>query len=132
MDVALGQAVKMFFGNSSLEMVYFEALANALDAGANEIMIEISAQAYNRPETLQIKIIDNGIGFTDERFEKFCKLFNVDDASHKGLGRLVYLCYFEKVEVESFYDDTKKRELQFTDSFEREDAKTTTVASTPS
>jgi hypothetical protein len=37
MQVKLSQAVKMFFGNSSLEMVYFEAIANALDAGANEI-----------------------------------------------------------------------------------------------
>ena len=31
MKVKLSQAVKMFFGNSSLEMVYFEAIANAWD-----------------------------------------------------------------------------------------------------
>ena len=43
MKVKLDQAVKMFFGNSSLEMVYFEAIANALDANATEIEIKISA-----------------------------------------------------------------------------------------
>ena len=37
MKVKLSQAVKMFFGNSSLEMVYFEAIANALDANATKI-----------------------------------------------------------------------------------------------
>ena len=39
MKVKLSQAVKMFFSNSSLEMVYFEAIANALDANATEIEI---------------------------------------------------------------------------------------------
>ena len=38
MEVKLSQAVKMFFGNSSLEMVYIEAIANSFDAGATEIM----------------------------------------------------------------------------------------------
>lgn len=65
MQVKLSQAVKMFFGNFSLEMVYFEAIANALDAGANEITISINAKALNQPETLQIEISDNGSGFTD-------------------------------------------------------------------
>ncbi|WP_131726148.1 hypothetical protein [Chryseobacterium sp. Leaf405] len=41
MKVKLGQAVKMFFGISSLEMVYFEAISNALDAEATEINIDI-------------------------------------------------------------------------------------------
>lgn len=43
MKVKLEKAVKMFFGNSSLEMVYFEALANALDAEASKVRIEIEA-----------------------------------------------------------------------------------------
>ena len=95
MKVKLGQAVKMFFGNSSLEMLYFEAVANALDAGAREIKINIAAKANNQPESIQIIISDNGVGLTDERYQRFSNLFDVDDRSHKGLGRLVYLCYFE-------------------------------------
>ena len=78
MKVKLSQAVKMFFGNSSLEMVYFEAIANALDANATEINIRIFTKALNLPETLQIEILDNGQGFTDERYKKFSNLFDVD------------------------------------------------------
>jgi hypothetical protein len=120
MKVKLSQAVKMFFGNSSLEMVYFEAIANALDANATEIEIKISAKALNQPETLQIEISDNGEGFTDERYKKFSKLFDVDESTHKGLGRLVYLCYFENIEVTSYFEKTKKRTFVFSEEFEEE------------
>lgn len=120
MKVKLSQAVKMFFGNSSLEMVYFEAIANALDANATEIEIKISAKALNQPETLQIEISDNGEGFTDERYKKFSKLFDVDESTHKGLGRLVYLCYFEDVKVTSYFEKTKKRTFDFSEGFEED------------
>lgn len=120
MKVKLSQAVKMFFGNSSLEMVYLEAIANALDANATEIEIKISVNALNQPDTLKIEIWDNGEGFTDERYNKFSKLFDVEEGTHKGLGRLVYLCYFEDVKVTSFYNKTKKREFEFSEGFEEE------------
>jgi hypothetical protein len=119
MRVKLNKAVQMFFGNSSLEMVYFEAIANALDAGATKIDIAISARDYSQPETLFIEISDNGVGFTDERFAKFSNLFDVDnDATHKGLGRLVYLCYFEKTLVSSNYDDYFCRTFEFSSAFD--------------
>jgi len=120
MKVKLSQAVKMFFGNSSLEMVYFEAIANALDANATEIEIKIYTKALNQPETLQIEITDNGEGFTSERYLKFSNLFDVDESTHKGLGRLVYLCYFEDVKVSSYFDKTKKRTFDFSEGFEEE------------
>lgn len=118
MKVKLSKAVKLFFGNSSLEMVYFEAIANALDANATQININIEAKDYSQPETLVINISDNGEGFTDERYTKFGNLFDVEDASHKGLGRLVYLCYFEKIKITSKYKDTYQREFEFSDSFD--------------
>lgn len=132
MKVKLGQAVKMFFGNSSLEMVYFEAIANALDANATEININISAKAFNQPETLKVIISDNGEGFTDDRYEKFSNLFDVEESSHKGLGRLVYLCYFDQVKVSSFYENTKKREFDFSEGFEEDNFELTTVDDTSS
>lgn len=132
MKVKLGQAVKMFFGNSSLEMVYFEAIANSLDAEANEINIEIYAKALNQPETFQITIRDNGLGFTNERYKKFSNLFDVDESSHKGLGRLVYLFYFDAVKISSFFDDTFKREFEFTETFSEEDLKVVIVPQTKS
>ncbi len=132
MKVKLSQAVKMFFGNSSLEMVYFEAIANSLDANATEINIKISAKAFNQPETLQIEISDNGEGITDERYRKFSKLFDVEESSHKGLGRLVYLCYFDDVKVYSYYNKTKKREFDFSEGFEEEKYKVSDVKEHPS
>jgi len=116
MEINIKQAVKYFFSNPSLEMVYFEAVANAIDAKANDIRIEISIEDFNAPKTLSIKITDNGVGFTDERFAKFCKLLDVDEKSHKGVGRLVYLHYFNKIEVTSFYKE-KKREFVFSKNF---------------
>ncbi len=132
MQVKLSQAVKMFFGNSSLEMVYFEAIANALDAGANEITISINAKALNQPETLQIEISDNGSGFTDERYKKFSNLFDVDESSHKGLGRLVYLCYFDDVKIISRYDRNKMREFDFNEGFRGENFEPSIIPETAS
>ena len=132
MEVKLTQAVKMFFGNSSLEMVFFEAIANSLDAEATEINIEISAKAYTRPETLAIKLIDNGIGFTDERYRKFSKLFDVDESSHKGLGRLVYLCYFENVKISSYFENLHYREFEFNENFDSKKVQINTVQPTQS
>jgi len=118
MKVNLSQAVKHFFGNSSLEMVYFEAVANAIDAGATNIDISINIDNRSSPQTLTITIKDNGVGFTDERFRKFSNLFEVEDASHKGLGRLVYLFYFQDVNVVSYFDRNKKREFKFSDELD--------------
>lgn len=127
MQVKLSQAVKMFFGNSSLEMVFFEAIANALDADASEINISITAKALNEPETLEIEISDNGLGFTDDRYKKFSKLFDVEESSHKGLGRLVYLCYFDNVKVISHFGNGKKLEFEFNEEFEGNKFKPVTV-----
>ncbi|MCJ8164542.1 ATP-binding protein [Pontibacter sp. E15-1] len=120
MKVKLGQAVKMFFGNSSLEMVFFEALSNAFDAEATKIDIKISINASNKPETLKIIIEDNGVGFDNSRYKKFSNLFDVEESSHKGLGRLVYLCYFDDVIIESTFSNTKTRKFNFSQQFKED------------
>ena len=121
MKVKLSEAVKLFFNNSSLEMIFFEAIANALDATASEISIRISINKNYEPNSLKFTIEDNGVGFTDDRFNKFSKLFDVEEKSHKGLGRLVYLCYFKNIEVESYYDRTKYRKFLFSEEFDEND-----------
>ncbi len=120
MKVKLGQAVKMFFGHSSLEMVFFESVANSLDAGSNQIDISIYISEINKPESLIVKISDNGLGFTDDRYKKFSHLFDVEERSHKGLGRLVYLCYFDDIRITSTFDRNKKREFVFSEKFDSE------------
>lgn len=118
MEINLSKAVKKFFPNPSLEMVYFEAVANALDASANEISIEINLQSFLLFDTLKVKITDNGKGFDNKNFKKFCKLMQTEEEDHNGLGRLVYLHYFRKVGIESIYEN-QKRTFTFTESFDR-------------
>lgn len=127
MQVKLSQAVKMFFTNSSLEMIYFEAVANALDAGATEITIKIKMDSKNTPSGLIVTIEDNGVGFTEDRYKKFVKLFDVDEDSHKGLGRLVYRFYFNDVKVISHFEKTKRREFLFDEDLSEDKKNATTV-----
>lgn len=107
----------MFFSKSSFEMIYFEAFANAVDAGATEFNVHIQLTEASDWPNLTLDIYDNGTGFTDERFSKFSKLLDVEERTHKGLGRLVYLCYFDKVKVESVFQPYQKRVFEFSDSF---------------
>jgi len=58
MKVKLSQAVKIFFSNSSLEMVYFEAIANALDANAVRKIFEIKGRKQDNPLIVHISDID--------------------------------------------------------------------------
>ena len=52
MDIETSNAIKFFFPNPSLVQVFFEALANALDAGATEISIHNVIQSFSTPDTL--------------------------------------------------------------------------------
>lgn len=109
----------MFYSQSSFDMIYQEAVANALDADATKIDIHFSATTLPNEKSFKLVITDNGVGFTDERYKKFCRLMEVDkdDKTHRGLGRLVYLFYFGKVKVSSHYDGNKYREFNFDNDF---------------
>ncbi|MDP5785013.1 ATP-binding protein [Pseudomonas aeruginosa] len=109
MDIEPSGAIKLFFPNPSLTLVYFEALANALDAGATEVSIDIDVQAFDKPDTLRIAVSDNGDGFTDENFDRFKTLLKPRDKFHKGIGRLVFLNYFDRVEVISVRDKWQRK-----------------------
>lgn len=134
MDIETSGAIRLFFPNPSLTLVYFEALANALDAGATDVSINIDVQAFDKPDTLKITVSDNGDGFTDENFERFRKLLRPRDKFHKGIGRLVFLNYFARVDVDSSREKWR-RTFTFTDGFdgnaplqnlaEQQEAKTT-------
>lgn len=117
MDIETSSAIKLFFPNPSLVLVYFEALANALDAGATEITIDISIQSFTAPETLNITVTDNGSGFTDESFDRFKTLLKPKDGFHKGIGRLVFLNYFENIEISSKWEDNS-RSFKFNSNFD--------------
>lgn len=117
MKVNTSNAAKLFFPNPSLEMVYFEAVANSIDAGANEITINVSLDSYQKADTLSVEIVDNGNGFTETNFNKFAKLLEIKEKDHKGLGRLVFLSYFDSVTIDSYYD-SKHRHFVFDDAWD--------------
>ena len=107
----------MFFSKSSFEMIYFEALANAIDAGATEFNVHITLPEASDWLNMSLELTDNGVGFTDDRFGKFKKLLDVEERTHKGLGRLVYLCYFDHIKVESVYTPLRMRKFEFSEEF---------------
>ena len=117
MQVDLQNAVKHFYPNPSLEMVFYEAVMNAIDAEATMVEINIDIDDFNKPDTLRIRIEDNGHGFDDYSFSKFSKLLRIDDENHKGIGRLVFLHYFQKLDVTSKFKGNC-RTFTFTGDFE--------------
>ncbi len=117
MDIETSGAIKLFFPNPSLSLVYFEAVANSLDAGATEIDISIEIHSFDDASSLTISVTDNGDGFTDENFDRFRMLLRPRDRFHKGIGRLVFLKYFERVEVDSRGRDWH-RQFTFRDGFD--------------
>lgn len=108
MEIESSSAIEFFFPNPSLVQVYFEAIANSLDAKASEISICIEIKKFNPPEGFEISITDNGDGFTDESFERIRKILRKKDAFHKGLGRLVFLNYFSQITVDSVFESTRR------------------------
>lgn len=111
------QAIRHFFASPSFEMIYSEAVANALDAGADHITIGIQIKSFQAKESIKMVIRDNGHGFTDDNFKRFTSLMQSKDKNHKGLGRLVYLAYFNNVHVESTYSGSYHRIFDFNDDF---------------
>ena len=120
MKINSKNAVSHFFPNPCFEQVYFEAVANAIYAGASEISILIKIKAFDQADTLTLAITDNGSGFIDKNFEKFSRLLEVDSPEHKGLGRLIFLEYFDEVRIVSRYNGTKQRVFLFNANFDGE------------
>jgi hypothetical protein len=116
MEIKNSTAAEYFFPNPSLEHVYYEAIANSIDANASEINIDIKIDSFSKQDTLFISILDNGDGFTDKNFDKFCHVLETDDKQHQGVGRFVYLNYFKKIKIDSFYS-SGHREFIFDKDF---------------
>lgn len=53
MKINLKKAVSTFYPSPSYELIYFEAIANAIDAGATEINISINIDSYAQVDTLK-------------------------------------------------------------------------------
>lgn len=120
MNVEIAKAVSLLYGTSSFEDIYCEAVANAIDANATAININILLDTFRDTKSLKLEISDNGDGFTDKNFHKFSTLLEVEGNHHKGVGRLVYLAYFNDINIESTYEHTKHRAFIFNRNFKSE------------
>jgi hypothetical protein len=117
MKINIREAIKLFFKSPSLENVFTEAIHNSIDAHATKIDVAISIEALGKADTLSVTITDNGEGFTQERYNKFCELMSVEEDTHKGVGRLVYLYYFNKISIVSRYNK-KQRTFTYNNDFD--------------
>jgi anti-sigma regulatory factor (Ser/Thr protein kinase) len=99
-------------GGVSARDVIREALTNAIHAGGKSISVdlhfserqqEITPGSEERRVLEQITIIDDGEGFTPENlsfFDEICTSHK-DSIGGKGVGRLAFLKYANKVEIRS-------------------------------
>lgn len=117
MNINLKNAAKKFFPNVPFKDVYLEAVANALDAHATKISIDIYMDAPKDYNSIRLEIADNGDGFNDDNYSKFCRLMENEDEEHKGLGRLVYLRNFKNVLIQSSFSG-KSRKFNFDYDFD--------------
>jgi len=118
------------FKNEAL-LPLFEAISNSIEAieergntsnGQITIRVirdtQITLYGNKSDETqndiLDFEIQDNGIGFDDRNYESF----ETDNSTYKsnkggkGIGRFVWLKAFEKVEIESVYQNGKQKYLR--------------------
>ncbi len=125
------KSVKLAYSNCLLPL--FEAIINSIDAiqdaknGNGEISIHIerdkqlntnNSQPYFEP-IIGFKIVDNGIGFNNENYSSFKRDHSThkEERGAKGIGRFLWLKAFNRVNVESYYqEDSKsyKRSFDFT------------------
>ncbi len=127
MKINISKAIKQFFPNPSLDMVYFEAIANCLDAGATKIQLKINIHSYDDPKSFRISVEDNGSGFSDRGFQRFCELLETDSADNKGLGRLVFLNYFGQAIYDTLSED-RPRSFILNKEFDKECSKTSSLS----
>ena len=104
----------------------FETISNALYCSSNSRNINIDvkfAREYKTNELVKdddnvitsVSVTDNGIGFTDENFNKFTKkLYESNHEGGKGYGRIAYLKVFNDIFIEStFIENTNHYSRNF-------------------
>jgi hypothetical protein len=95
----------------------YEAMTNSLEAFAQrpdkgqKITNEINVHLYfsglldDCKELEQVDVIDNGIGFTEENYNRFCEFFDKSKGyDNRGTGRLQYFHRFQKIKVNSIFE----------------------------
>lgn len=112
MIVTTKQIVNKLPNNLKLTNILSEAITNSIQANATEIELHFDtidvSLLQDVKQVKNITIIDNGDGFTDKNIESFNHYMSEykQELGCKGIGRFTYLTLCEKVEVESYKNDS--------------------------
>lgn len=107
LEVDVSTAVDRFSQKIGFWQPLYEAISNALEANASEIVVEIEPAPTLHKSTDQvvaeITVQDNGDGFTEANIKSFCKLWtkHKSELGCRGVGRLTWLRVFNKVSIAS-------------------------------
>lgn len=128
-------------GGVTARDVIREALTNAIHAGGKSISVDLLFSDRNgelflgteeRRVLEQITIADDGEGFTNENLQYFDEICNSykDNIGGKGVGRLAFLKYANRVDVRSQLQNSLV-EFAYTPDFKPEDVKKTEMTGSP-
>lgn len=77
----------------------------------NEVQQKLSNEFEGKIEPIKnIYITDNGIGFNDENFKHFKRVFTTHKKKYgcKGIGRVIWLKAFREVQIDSIYKKNRR------------------------
>lgn len=101
--------------SGSILQPLYEAISNSLEATTgkeNNITISICKEKLlisNSFSFLSLHIKDDGIGFNEENFARFERLFDESkNRNNLGSGRLQYLHYFKRTQIISIFESKDK------------------------
>lgn len=92
--------------------VFFELVANSLDAGAKNICVHIRKAEKDVTAGAFVEVVDDGHGILDSDLEKVVNAMNPSDGTHKGLGRFVAAKCFGSVSYSSVATDGFRRSFE--------------------
>jgi hypothetical protein len=126
-------------GGVTARDVIREGVTNSIHAGANEISVDLWFEKQSglfgeevRNVLDRITITDNGEGFTQENLNYFDEICtgHKDEIGGKGVGRLAFLKYANRVEVRSQLP-TRLVDFRYTPEFKLEDVNRAEVSGRP-
>lgn len=128
-------------GGVTVRDVIREALTNAIHSGGRRISVELHFSERNgelfsetdeRRVLEQIAIIDDGEGFTPDNLQYFDEICtnHKDSIGGKGVGRLAFLKYANRVEIRSQLH-SERVEFIYTPDFKPEEVTKTQVGGSP-
>jgi len=118
-------------GGVTARDVIREGVTNSIHAGANEVLVDLRFEKQSglfgddvRDVLDTITISDNGEGFTPDNLNYFDEICtgHKDDIGGKGVGRLAFLKYANRVEIRSQLP-LNLVEFRYTSDFKPEDVK---------